>query len=38
LENKKELWGIFIPTSDWDDTVGDVELGEEIFQRLGKFK
>lgn len=22
LEQKKELWGIFAPTSDWDDVVG----------------
>lgn len=34
LDNKKELWSIFAPTSDWDDTVGDLQLGEEIFQVL----
>ena len=34
LDNKKELWGIFAPTSDWDDTGGDPQLGEVIFQLL----
>lgn len=29
---KSELWGIFAPTCDWDDTVGDVKLGNEIFE------
>lgn len=31
---KSELWGIFAPTCDWDDTVGDVRLGNEIFAIL----
>lgn len=31
LVNKQELFGIFAPTSDWDDTVGDVALGNEIY-------
>ena len=30
-ESANELWGIFAPTSDWDDCVGDVELGERVF-------
>lgn len=29
-----ELWGIFAPTCDWDDTVGDVDLGNAIFEIL----
>ena len=31
LAQKKELWRIFAPTCDWDDVVGDVDLGNEIF-------
>jgi hypothetical protein len=31
---KRELWGIFAPTSDWDDVVGDVWLGNAIFELL----
>jgi hypothetical protein len=34
VAQKKELWGIFPPTSDWDDVVGDVILGETVFQLL----
>ena len=34
VEKKKELWGIFAPTSDWDDVVGDVAFGEEVFSLL----
>jgi acyl carrier protein phosphodiesterase len=33
-EYKSELWGIFAPTCDWDDTVGDVDLGNDIFSLL----
>jgi hypothetical protein len=36
LFQKQELWGIFAPTRDWDDVVGDVELGNEIFALLEK--
>ncbi len=36
LENKKELLCIFAPTCDWDDTVGDVGLGNRIFTLLEK--
>ncbi|HUH04644.1 MAG TPA: hypothetical protein VML75_21760 [Kofleriaceae bacterium] len=28
---RRELWGIFAPTADWDDVIGDVDLGNEIF-------
>ena len=28
---KKQLWLIFAPTCDWDDVVGDAELGNQIF-------
>lgn len=28
----RELWGIFAPTCDWDDIIGDVALGEAIFE------
>lgn len=31
---KSELWGIFAPTCDWDDVVGDVQLGNDIFSLL----
>jgi hypothetical protein len=29
-----DLWHAFAPTSDWDDTVGDVELGNTIFELI----
>lgn len=29
-----ELWCIFAPTCDWDDVIGDVQLGEEIFSAI----
>jgi hypothetical protein len=28
---QSELWGIFAPTCDWDDVVGDSDLGNAIF-------
>ena len=31
---KSELWGIFAPTCDWDDVVGDMQLGNDIFSIL----
>jgi hypothetical protein len=31
---KSELWGIFAPTSHWDDVIGDVQLGNDIFSIL----
>lgn len=31
LAQKRELWGIFAPTCDWDDVVGDCELGNSVF-------
>jgi hypothetical protein len=34
VEQKKELWGIFAPTCDWDDIVGEPALGEAVFQML----
>jgi len=33
-EYQKELWGIFAPTCDWDDTTGDVNLGNHIFELI----
>ena len=30
-DEKKKLYFIFSPTSEWDDSVGDVELGNKIF-------
>ena len=33
-----ELWGWFAPTCQWDDFVGDIELGERIFQKLNRIK
>ena len=32
--DKSQLWYIFAPTCDWDDTVGDVDLGNSIFALL----
>ena len=31
LPQVRELFRIFSPTCDWDDVVGDVDLGNEIF-------
>jgi hypothetical protein len=36
LKEKAKLWGIFAPTCAWDDSVGNVELGNEIFDLLEK--
>jgi hypothetical protein len=33
-EEKKKLYFIFAPTCEWDDSVGDVELGNKIFEIL----
>lgn len=33
-----ELWIWFAPTSHWDNFVGDVALGEKIFQQLNKLR
>jgi len=30
----EELWHAFAPTCDWDDMVGDVELGNAIFELI----
>lgn len=34
----EDLWIWFAPTCQWDDFVGDIDLGERIFQRLNKIK
>ena len=34
----EDLWIWFTPTCQWDDFVGNVELGERIFQRLNTIK
>ncbi len=31
-----ELWCVFVPTSDWDDVVGDAKLGQSVFEALEK--
>jgi hypothetical protein len=31
---KRELWSIFAPTSDWDDVMGDYEIGNQIFSLI----
>ena len=31
-QQAERLWRIFAPTSEWDDAVGDVELGNKIFE------
>ena len=33
-----DLWVWFAPTCQWDDFVGNIELGERIFQRLNILK
>lgn len=30
----ENLWVWFAPTCQWDDFVGDIDLGEKIFQKL----
>ena len=34
----EDLWIWFAPTCQWDDFVGEIDLGERIFQRLNKIK
>lgn len=34
----ENLWIWFAPTCQWDDFVGDVKLGEKIFQQLNNLK
>lgn len=34
----KELSGIFAPTSEWDDCVGESELANEIYQLLEEMR
>lgn len=29
-----DLWRAFAPTGDWDDVVGDTELGDEVFELI----
>lgn len=36
FEVGKELWGIFAPTSVWDDAGGSMDLANEIFLRLSE--
>jgi hypothetical protein len=31
---RRELWMVFAPTCDWDDVVGDAELGNAVFELL----
>lgn len=33
-----DLWNWFAPTCDWDDLVGDLNLGNRIFERLKELK
>lgn len=33
-ENAYELWTIFAPTCNWDDCVGDCDLGQKIFEAI----
>lgn len=32
-----ELWNIFAPTCEWDDSGGSVKLGSQIFKLLSDF-
>ena len=34
----EDLWVWFAPTCQWDDFVGDIDLGERIFQQLSNIK
>lgn len=34
----EDLWIWFAPTCQWDDFVGNVELGERIYQKIIKYK
>lgn len=34
----EDLWRWFAPTCQWDDFVGNVDLGERIFQQLNRLK
>lgn len=34
----EDLWIWFAPTCQWDDFVGDVDLGERIYQKIIKLK
>ena len=34
----EDLWIWFAPTCQWDDFVGDVNLGEKIFRQLDKLQ
>ena len=34
----EDLWIWFAPTCQWDDFVGNAELGEKIFQKIEKIK
>lgn len=36
LPQKRELWGIFAPTCDWDDVVGDCDLGNRVFELVDR--
>ena len=31
---RRELWMVFAPTCDWDDVVGNLELGNAVFELL----
>lgn len=33
-----KLWGWFAPTCEWDDFVGDVELGQKVFDQIEKVR
>lgn len=33
-DQKQELWTVFAPTCAWDDIVGDVEFGNQVFSML----
>lgn len=35
-EDAERIWTIFAPTCQWDDSVGNVELGNQIFELVNK--
>jgi len=34
LAEKRELWGLFAPTCDWDNIIDDAAFGQEIFDQV----
>lgn len=37
-ETSLELWRIFAPTCDWDDCIGEINTGNDIFEILNSMR